>query len=598
MPPRSETVAARLVPVARLRRTQAPVRAVAVVVAGASFALGLNLQVMWLWLAAYAAAGVFEVSALNAFLRPGAAPSRLRTAAVLGAVAASASALGSLALLLVQTPSALGAAAAMLLLCSGVLNVLAVSRGSAEAFIAGAVPYVLLSGWTALSLQASPLAHDRLAPALALAVVGLAVTVGLIWRDGERTHAREREVLRELERRRREAEAAWEARQLFVAAVGHELRTPLSAILAASGALEAAAPTADERGRASQIANASRLMRRLLDDLLDLARLEAGRMPVERVAFDAAALVRESVALWSAPAEAKGLVLSLQGDGALPVRALGDGMRISQLLNNLLSNAVKFTATGGVTLGCRAQPAWGGGWELALDVADTGPGLDDEALARLFQPFAQQGAETARLHGGSGLGLAISRELARVMGGSLAARRGPDGRGAVFTLTLRLEEAEPAPAPAADRTITPTLAGARPRILVVDDHALGRQALRALLEADGAQVSEAPGGEEALDTLSEQPFDLVLMDVTMPGVDGREAVRRLRAGGGPNAATPVLGVTGLCGDADVRACLAAGMDGHVEKPCEAQALYDAVAGALARGRPAPAAGRAAGGLAA
>ncbi len=583
MPQRPDTVAERLAPVARMRREQTPVRAFVAAACAAAIAARLNHPVLWLWLAAYVAANVLEVWALAPFRRTGAAsaPSRLRTGLALGSIALLASAFGSLSLLLLHAPGSLGAAAAVLLLCSGVLNVLATSRGSGEAFMAGAAPYAGLAAYVALRLGDSAVGRDPLAAMLMLAALTFMVTTGLIWRDGDRTHRRERAALHELDGRRREAEEAWEARQAFVAAVSHELRTPLGAVLAASATLEHGALAPADRAQASLITEASRLMRRLLDDLLDLAKLEAGRMAVEAVAFDPAALVRESAALWSAPAAAKGLALELEGDRALPARAVGDPMRVRQVLNNLLSNAVKFTDAGVVRLRCGIEAAADGGWDLVLDVADTGPGLSDEMLAGLFQPFAQEGPHTARLHGGSGLGLAISRELACLMGGSIAARRGPGGRGAVFTFHLRLAAA---PANTAAETGRPTPDAEAPgaiRLLVVDDHPLSRRALRTLMEVAGAQVAEAAGGAEGLEMLAVQPFDLVLMDVTMPGVDGCEAVRRLRAGGGPNAAVAVLGVTGLTGTEAARTCLDAGMDGHVEKPCEPRALYAAVSAALA-----------------
>jgi len=298
-------------------------------------------------------------------------------------------------------------------------------------------------------------------------------------------------------------------------------------------------------------------------------------MRVESVAFDPRRLVRDVVGFWTAEAQRKGLFLALTGEAALPMSASGDPMRLRQILNNLISNAVKFTGSGGVTLEVETHDGPNGTTELSLTVADTGRGLTEEQLERLFTPFDQTDDTIARTHGGTGLGLAISRELARLMGGDLTVENGARG-GARFTARVRLQSAaETAPAP--QKTQAATAAGHRPpRILVVDDHPIGRKAMSVLLQPLGAVVAEADSGEAALDALSVERFDLVLMDVTMAGMGGHEAARRLRSQPGPNRGVAMLAASGLTGREDVAACLAAGMNGCVAKPLEPAALYAAI----------------------
>ena len=570
-----QTLGECLISVAEARRRQAPMRVFVALLFAASFLWRLDTPWLWAWLVGYVAAQGFEVWALWPFRRDGSRAGRLRNVVALASISVLALAWGSLAVFIWRVGGSVGPAASVLLLCTGVLNVLGNTRGCAPAFAAGAAPYLLLT--LALPLSWAGEAEQAFKPTFLAASLLFAAAVLLIWRDGGRTGRREREALAALEAQRAAAVAADESRRRFVAVVSHELRTPLSAIMAASATIEARAVDDTKRRSAALIADSSRLMRRLLDDLLDLAKLEAGGMTVEAVAFDLRELVAGSARLWAEPAAAKGVILELEGVETLPERLVGDPLRLGQVLNNLLSNAVKFTAEGEVRLRCASAPAPGGRVHLTLDVLDTGRGLEAHELADLFTPFAQAEHSDARLHGGTGLGLPISRELARLMGGDLQAAAREDRTGARLTLTLTLPEPLPEsaapPAPRAGRETAPGL-----RVLVVDDHPVSRRALRLVLEAADALVTEAPGGSAALAQLAVEPFDLVLTDLHMPLVDGREMTRRLRGHDGPNRGAPVIGVSGDGDDPAARAD--AGLDGWVMKPVEPAALFAAIDAAL------------------
>ena len=422
----------------------------------------------------------------------------------------------------------------------------------------------------------------------------------------------------EAEEKRAAAERIMEGRSAFLAAVGHDLRTPISAILTGSAELERGASDGSARAQARLISDAGYMMKALLDDLLDHAKLEAGHMTVEAVDFNLRDLLNQSARLWRGPVRAKGLKLRIEGAATVPTSVRGDPMRLRQVLNNLISNAVKFTAEGSITLRFKAWSEDTGGHAMLIEVSDTGPGMSREQMVRLFTPFDQTADGVSARHGGSGLGLAISRQLAELMGGRLTARSAV-GQGASFTLALRLEagKAETAVAPALDREsrdavaralstssrapgpaapaeTTPVLqqpaaapapsAGAadeedegRPmRVLVVDDHDINRRAIQLILQPLGCDIATAADGMAALKICETSSFDLIFMDVRMPELDGRETTRRIRAGNGPNAAVPIIAVTADTSPEDIAACTDAGMTYFVPKPITPPMLLGAV----------------------
>jgi two-component system, sensor histidine kinase len=459
-----------------------------------------------------------------------------------------------------------------MLLAGALLNVVVINGSRRSAIISAATPYVLYLLIVPLVARAanpgSPLANALWFGALLL-IATVAITAHTLHTALE-AEARAKD---EAERRRHEAEEAVAAKSAFVAMISHELRTPISAIMAGAARLHGEAPDASAKVQAQLIADAGGLMRGLLNDLLDFSRLEAGRMSVEKEPFNLRQTIADTVRLWRPEATRKGLRLRVKGAAALPRWVAGDAMRLRQVLNNLLSNALKFTTRGEITVSPRAEIE-GSLVLLSIEVSDTGPGIPEASLARLFTPFEQLSDAIARHHGGSGLGLVISRELARLMGGDLTASSSA-GQGARFTLSARLEIAD---APA-NTSSPPQIADLR--VLVVDDHLVNRRALELVLEPLGVRATLAESAEQALELLRSEVFDVVLMDVYMPGMDGRAATRILRASGGPNQNAPVIAVTASANPEDWEACAAAGMTDHVSKPIDPFELYAALARAPA-----------------
>ncbi|RZJ95630.1 MAG: response regulator, partial [Brevundimonas sp.] len=425
------------------------------------------------------------------------------------------------------------------------------------------------------------------------------------------------------DRKRLDAERAMASRSAFLAAVGHDLRTPISAILTGASEMERLGDPSS-RANAQLITDAGMMMKAMLDDLLDHSKLDAGRMTVDSVDFDLRQMFAQTVKLWQAPARAKGLTLRFEGAAQTPDCVCGDPMRLRQVLNNLISNAMKFTSEGSITLRVRAWTDPLNDYSLVVDVIDTGPGMTLDQIGRLFTPFDQTAEGVSARHGGTGLGLAISRDLAQLMGGRLTARSAP-GQGACFTLSLNLGRAETSiatltsdldqgraavaralslspvrdpmaatatPAPVATPIESAPVAetadavedddeGRALRVLVVDDHEINRRAIQLILAPMGCDIATAADGLQALDVAAASPFDVIFMDVRMPELDGRETTRRLRAGDGVNASTPVIAVTADTAPEDIAACSAAGMNFFVSKPLTPAALLGALSQVLA-----------------
>jgi two-component system, sensor histidine kinase len=261
------------------------------------------------------------------------------------------------------------------------------------------------------------------------------------WERMNSAQQSERAARVEADRKRVEAERIMASRQAFLAAVGHDLRTPISAIMTGAAELEAGAKTSSARAQAALISDASVMMKALLDDLLDHAKLEGGHMSVESVDFNLRSLIAQTLMFWQGEARAKGLSLRVEGASSMPASVKGDPMRLRQVLNNLVSNAMKFTQDGSVTLRLASWPEEPAEHAILIEIADTGPGMSADQLARLFTPFDQLSEGVSARHGGTGLGLTISRDLIELMGGRLTARSRP-GEGAVFTVSLVLPQGD------------------------------------------------------------------------------------------------------------------------------------------------------------
>jgi two-component system, sensor histidine kinase len=540
------------------RRGNAPVRAGVGYLIAAIMHLQLGWSWAWLWAAAYSGAQLLEVWALRPAFMPGwRKPTPLRAALVIGIFMLPAAIYAPMAIPL-WNEARYGPLMAVLMLAGGGLNLLVMSGPSSGAFLG---PFAIYIGvWTSLMLSDQRISAEYRGLAVILVLVVVANSL-LAWRTQARALRQARASLQEAERQRLQVQTAVEAKGAFVAMISHDLRTPIGAILAGADKIEKGGEGA--RRYARLVREAGVMMRDLLGDLLDMERMDAGAMPVEQINFNLRQLLAETLLLWRTDAARSGLQLRCFGAHSVPEHVTGDPTRLRQVLNNLLSNAVKFTPTGAVTVRLAYQDG-----RLTVAVEDTGPGLGAGDTERLFQPFDQLDPDKPRRHGGFGLGLAISRKLARLMQGDLTASDLQAG-GGCFTLDIPLPRAQPTPARSGPL-----------RVLVVDDHSINRETIKILLEPLGVNPTLAENGQAALQALETEVFDLVLMDINMPGMDGREATRRLRAGGGPNSDTPVIAVSAADTPREWRACTEAGMNSHVAKPIRPHRLYEAINAAL------------------
>jgi len=372
-----------------------------------------------------------------------------------------------------------------------------------------------------------------------------------------------------LETSRDQALKADKVKSEFLAVVSHELRTPMNAILGATQALRTSELDDWQAQHLDMIGEGGGMLLTLLNDLLDLSKIEAGKMTIEVIPLDPSDLLEKAQKLWDARARDKGLSLHLSIHNA-PDAVMGDPTRLRQILFNLISNAVKFTSEGEIAIRADFEEAADEEWRMTLSVTDSGPGVPAEARERIFEAFEQTDHSISRKYGGTGLGLPISRKLAQAMDGDLVLADGGE-QGATFTLTVplgraRLEEAE----------TKETLQSNTPRglkVLVVEDVGINHAILEALLRTLDYRITQAWTGLEALNLAESQDFDLVLMDMGLPELDGLETTRRLRASGGINADTPVVGLTANTHDDDKKKCLNAGMDGYAVKPIDIRALF-------------------------
>ena len=385
------------------------------------------------------------------------------------------------------------------------------------------------------------------------------------------------------------AEAANRAKSEFLANMSHEIRTPMTAILGFTELLGDADADAGLRAEAvSSIRRNGEHLLALLSDILDVSKIEAGKMTIESVATDPLALVREVVDTMRVRAEGKGITLTWRVEGSVPGTFSSDPVRLKQILSNLVGNAVKFTEIGGVDVAVSYSESGG---QLRFAVRDTGIGIAPEAIDRLFRPFHQADTTTTRRFGGTGLGLSICRRLAEMLGGRVTVESA-EGRGSVFTLEIDAQgvgglSASPAPGASADgrgAAATPTLDGLR--ILLAEDGPDNQRLIRFLLERAGAAVVTVDTGAKAVAAVAAQPgqFDLILMDMQMPEMDGYTATGRLRAAGVP---TPVLALTAHAMSGDEQKCRDAGCDGYLSKPVDRAALV-ALCARLAADRSGPA----------
>jgi signal transduction histidine kinase/AmiR/NasT family two-component response regulator len=377
----------------------------------------------------------------------------------------------------------------------------------------------------------------------------------------------------ELQQRTREAQAATEAKSDFLANMSHEIRTPLTAILGFSRMLRGLDDMPAEAAQHLQrIATAGAALLSVVNDVLDFSKLDAGQLELDARPFDPAGFARETLDLVAEQAALKGLTLKIDLAEGLPSAVLADSGRLRQILLNLLGNAIKFTQVGGVSVSISHEAVRGG--HLRVAVRDTGAGVPLDRRDRLFQRFSQVDGSVSRQHGGSGLGLAICKRLTELMGGEIGVDS-VEGEGSTFWFHI---QAPPAELDYDDLFEDEEEASMTPRrLLVVDDLSVNRELARAILAPLGHDVIEACGGREAVEAASADTFDLILMDLQMPGMDGLSATRAIRTGGGPNQATPILALSADVLAGQQAASRAAGMNDHIAKPIDVSDLLTKVA---------------------
>ncbi len=429
------------------------------------------------------------------------------------------------------------------------------------------------------------------------------------FRTAEETLEDQRKLLERLVRERtaelagalEAARIADKAKDAFVANVSHELRTPLGAVIGLSALALSRCENPAQRDYLEKIGKAGKHLSRIINDLLDLSKIVAGRMEVEAIPFSLRNMIRHADGVMANKAESKGLILEFRVDDEVPDRMIGDPLRIEQILLNLTGNAIKFTLAGRVDVHIAAEAPTADSVRLVMSVADTGVGIRAADIGGLFQPFAQTDVSMTRKYGGTGLGLALSQRLAEMMNGRIDVES-VEGRGSTFRLAIRLglgSEADQPEEETDSNLAPPGLHVAQASVLVVEDDAMNMEIATELLQAVGIAPRTASNGQEAVDILGESGpdhFDLVLMDIQMPVLDGLSATRLIRTWPGYDR-LPIVAMTAHVLAHEKRISADAGMNDHVCKPFDANDFYRILAkwlperrtpGAPAPAEPAPA----------
>jgi signal transduction histidine kinase/ActR/RegA family two-component response regulator len=386
------------------------------------------------------------------------------------------------------------------------------------------------------------------------------------------------------------AEAATIAKSNFLASMSHEIRTPLNGILGMAQVLSGDQLTEAQKDRVNVISESGQTLMALLNDVLDISKIEAGKLEIAHLDGDFPLTVERVRQLFQVRAEERGLSVTLETQETMPRWLRYDPVRVRQCVGNLLSNAIKFTEHGQILIRLGAEAAADGLWMVKVSVTDTGIGMDEATVRRLFGAFSQGDASITRRFGGTGLGLAITRQLACLMGGDVNVES-KLGEGSTFHFTFLAEasaakaasdEAEPSAQPVPEEGSMRDLMNAR--VLLVDDNAVNRQVVKLFLTQLAPQVVEAVNGQEALDCLARQTFDIVLLDVHMPVMDGKEAIKRIRASGKPWSNIPVIALTADAMSGDKERFLALGMSDYISKPIDSRELATKYV-ALLKGKP-------------
>ena len=466
-----------------------------------------------------------------------------------------------------------GSTAAIALLIGGYVLVFAQLRSSPRQALVISSPYSAAALIMLGSLWGTPQFWSLLA-LVPFTAAGLFVLVMMtMLREGRISAFQEHQahLIEELEAARDKAAAANEAKSSFLGVISHELRTPMNGVLGAAQLLGATRLEGTQREYLSIIRNSGDNLLSLLNDILDMTKIEAGKMTFETVDVSIDDLAKRITGPFEAQAAAKGLGFEQITEGDVPSVVRGDPLRVCQVLHNLLSNAVKFTDEGVVTFRTRGSRVAPNRVRFDFMVTDTGSGIAKADLDLLFEPFTQVDASSTRRFGGTGLGLTIARRMTNIMGGDISVSS-EVGSGSTFTMTVEAEVVEWArPAPVETR-VAERSEGQALSVLVVEDHPVNRMILEAWMGSAGHAASTAENGQIAVDVAQHQPFDLIIMDVNMPVMDGLTATRMIRSGQGVNRDTPVVVLSASARSEDHQAGLDAGADAYLNKPIDFAAL--------------------------
>ncbi len=452
---------------------------------------------------------------------------------------------------------------AIMVICGSLLHICLHRNPVRSGLIAGLIAQCMLL----FGLPISSFIMDRshtLAPFIVMMISGL-LYLGHLVAGVRQTNALNDALL-----------SASKSKSDFLATISHEIRTPLNAVTSAAHLLESTPLSEDQTEYVSILLGGSEVLLGLINDVLDMSKIEAGKMQLELRDVDLRDHCTKLTRIWGPKAAERGLNLALEIDPDLPTFIRADGLRLTQILFNLISNAVKFTAEGHVSIRvAAASDSWSEAPRLSFTVQDTGAGMSPDVVQRLFRSFEQADASAARKYGGTGLGLAISRRLAELMGGSLTVESAL-GLGSTFRLELPLiPSAEQGEVDIRPEAAAATATAVR-SILIAEDHPVNRRLISLILSPMGWAITLVEDGAEAVAAAARTPFDVIIMDMQMPVMSGLDATQAIRNGHGANAKTPIIALTANAFDDDRAAWLNAGAADFLTKPIDPVGLIDAI----------------------